>query len=103
MKADLDAGTIKPTSRRTIFHGILTPNLDEGYAVPPVDDIKDESYGILAAAADTTGNGMTVAAYHVVNNPEIYTKLRAELKLAFPDPNAKLNFVELERFPYLVG
>jgi cytochrome P450 len=81
----------------------LTPNPDEGYVVPAVDDIKDEAYGILAAAADTTGNGMTVAAYNVVNNPTIYKKLRAELKAAFPDPNSKLAFVELERLPYLVS
>ena len=70
--------------------------------MPSVDDIKDEAYGILAAAADTTGNGMTVAAYHVVNNPEIYKKLRAELKTAFPDPDARLNFTELEKLSYLV-
>jgi Cytochrome P450 len=103
VKTDLDGGTMKSTSRRTIFHGILTPNPDEGYIVPAVDDIKDEAYGILAAAADTTGNGMTVAAYHVVNNLTIYQKLRAELTMAFPDPNSRLNFVELERLPYLVG
>ena len=71
--------------------------------MPSVDDIKDEAYGILAAAADTTGNGMAVAAYHVVKNPAIYKKLTAELKSAFPDPNSKLDFVVLERLPYLVG
>ena len=71
--------------------------------MPAVDDIKDEAYGILAAAADTTGNGMTVAAYNVVKNPEIYEKLRAELKTAFPESNSRLSFVELERLPYLVG
>lgn len=71
--------------------------------MPAVDDIKDEAYGILAAAADTTGNGMTVAAYNVVNNPEIYKKLRAELEVAFPELNSRLNFTELERLPYLVS
>ena len=93
----------KQNARQTIFHGILTPIPEEGYVVPSVDDIKDEAYGILAAAADTTGNGMTVAAYHVVNNPDIYQKLRAELKTAFPDFDSRLNFTELEKLPYLVG
>jgi hypothetical protein len=46
---------------------------------------------------------MTVAAYHVVNNPVIYKKLRAELKTAFPSPDSRLNFTELEKLPYLVS
>ena len=68
-----------------------------------MDDIKDEAYSILAAAADTTGNGMTVAAYNVVNNPDIYKKLRQELKTVFPDPDVVLSFVALEKLPYLVS
>jgi cytochrome P450 len=81
VKADLGASRVKEKTWRTIFHEILTPNPEEGYIVPSVDDIKDEAYGILAAAADTTGNGMAVAAYHVVKNPAIYKKLIAELQM----------------------
>jgi cytochrome P450 len=103
VKADIDSGRVKENSRRTLFHHLLTPNPEEGYVVPSIDDIKDEAYGILAAAADTTGNGMTVATYHVVNNPMIYKKLVAELKAAFPDSNARLDFQVLEKLPYLVG
>jgi len=103
VKADIDSGRVKENSRRTLFHHLLTPNPEEGYVVPSIDDIKDEAYGILAAAADTTGNGMTVATYHVVNNPMIYKKLVAELKAAFPDSNARLDFQVLEKLPYLTG
>jgi cytochrome P450 len=71
--------------------------------VPTVDDLKDEAYSMLAAAADTTGNAMTVAAYKVVSNPEIYAKVREELEAAFPDPNATLDFVKLEQLPYLAS
>ena len=45
---------------------------------------------------------MTVSAYNVVNNPEMYGKLTAELKDAFPNPDEKLEFVKLEKLPYLV-
>jgi hypothetical protein len=47
--------------------------------------------------------GMTIATYHVINNPVIYKKLVTELKAAFPDPNARLDFQILEKLPYLVG
>jgi len=93
----------KENSRRTIFHGLLTPNPDEGYVVPPVESLKDEGVSIMAAAADTTGNGMTVAAYNVLQNPAIYEKLKSELGEAFPHPSAPLDFQTLERLPYLTG
>lgn len=89
--------------RKTIFHELLTPNPVSNYVPPAIDDLKDEVVSILAAASDTTGNGMTVAAYNVIKNPIIYEKLIAELKAAFPDHNAKLDFAILERLPYLVS
>jgi len=75
----------------------------KGYVVPTVDQLKDEAFSILAAAADTTGNGMTVAAYNVVNNPAIYERLTKELEAEFPDADATLDFVSLEKLPYLVS
>ena len=60
-------------------------------------------YSVLVAAADTTGNAMTVAAFNVLYNQEIYKKLVAELEAKFPDQTANLPFVELEKLPYLVS
>ncbi len=99
MKDALDAG--KKFDRPTIFEELLTPK-DDGNTVPTVDQLKDEAHSILEAAADTTGNAMTVAAYYTVNNPEIHATLAKELEEKFPDPNAELKFVELEKLPYLV-
>jgi len=45
---------------------------------------------------------MTVAAYNVVINPAIYEKLTVELKAAFPNPDEKLEYLKLEKLPYLV-
>ncbi len=71
--------------------------------IPTVDQIKDESYSILNAASDTTGNALTVAAYNVVTNPDIYQNLTAELKAAFPNADEKLEYQKLEKLPYLVS
>jgi hypothetical protein len=70
--------------------------------IPTPDQIADESYAILNVASDITGNCLTVAAYNVVTNPDIYRTLTAELKAAFPDGDEKLNFLKLEKLPYLV-
>lgn len=101
MKDAVDKGE-KP-QRTTIFHRLLSPDAAEGHVVPTVDQLKDEAFVIVAAAADTTGNALTISTYNVVRNPDIYAKLTAELKAAFPDPEARLDFVTLEKLPYLVG
>jgi cytochrome P450 len=91
-----------PAERPTIFSELLDPEKQSGFPVPPLDELKDEVYGVLAAAADTTGNAMTVAAYKVLSNPQIYQTLRKELLDAFPEPDARLEFTKLEKLPYLV-
>jgi cytochrome P450 len=102
VRGSMAAGKL-PTGRPTIFSELVDPEKQSGYPVPPLDELKDEVYAVLAAAADTTGNAMTVAAYKVLCNPHIYQTLREELLEAFPDPDARLEFTKLEKLPYLTG
>lgn len=100
----MESGKLSPASRPTIFRELLNPEgKDDEYVVPTVDQLKDEAHSLLAAAADTTGNAMSTAAYYVVSNSKIYSRLRKELEDAFPDPERELSFVELEKLPYLVS
>ena len=99
MKAKLDAG--EKLEKPCIFEALLAPG--EGYVIPTPDQVKDEAYSILNAASDTTGNAMTVAARNVVINPKIYRTLTEELKAAFPNPDEKLDYLKLEKLPYLVS
>jgi cytochrome P450 len=98
----MEAGR-RSESQATMFHDLLTADPKQGYVVPPLDHLKDEAYVILGAAADTTGNAMSVAAYEVVSDPVKYQRLTAELKAAFPDPTARLDYLALEKLPYLVS
>ncbi|EYE93682.1 cytochrome P450 [Aspergillus ruber CBS 135680] len=89
-------------SKRTIFHHLLQLDDVEGYE-PTIDFLADEAYIVLGAAADTTGNALTIATYNTVINPDIYKWLTAELTEAFPDPDADIDFTSLEKLPYLTG
>jgi cytochrome P450 len=92
------------TGRPTIFTSLLsTEDKPEGFQVPTTLELKDEAYSVLVAAADTTGNAMTVAAFNAIYNEDIYEKLAKELENHFPDRTSQLPFVELERLPYLVS
>jgi len=103
LKAQVEAGNVKKSDRTSIFETLLDPNATEGHVVPSVDRLVDDSFIMIAAAADTTGNAMTIAAYRVLRDPTIYSKLKDELRKAFPDSKAALKFVELEKLPYLVS
>lgn len=95
----MDAG--RKVGKPSLFEVLLTPGKDN--PVPPTpDQIKDEAHSVLAAASDTTGNAMTVAAYHVVSNPKMYKALTDELREAFPDPGVTMDYLTLEKLPYLV-
>jgi len=90
----------RSAARKTIFHDLLTA--DKDWVVPPDQQLQDEAFAILGAAADTTGHAMNFAAIEVLSDPAKYKRLRAELIEAFPDPNAKLDYLTLEKLPYLV-
>src|SRR5437667_1915126 len=99
---DAANGKISP-SRTTIFHLLLDPNVAEGHVVPSIDGLVEEAFAIVGAASETVGNALTVGAYNVLSNEEISSKLTAELKDSFPDSSQTLDFITLEKLPYLVG
>jgi len=90
--------------RTTIFSELLAADY-HGVGAPTttVDDLLDEANVVLAAASDTTGNAMTIASYHILTNPIVRVNLRRELQNAFPDANARLDFIALEKLPYLTA
>lgn len=95
----------KDLGRQTIFTTLLTDDegKPDGYRVPSTWALKDEAYSVLVAAADTTGNAMTVAGFNILHNQDIYQKLVDELEAQFPDRYAELPFTELEKLPYLTA
>jgi len=102
VKQQIAQGKYK-SARKTIFHQLLDPVATEGHVVPDVEDLTDEAFTILTAAADTTGNAMTVTSYYVISNPEIYHALTTELEKAFPSSTTKLDYATLEKLPYLTA
>lgn len=92
-------GLDKDDARPTNFSALVDP--EKSFSKELVDNLEDEAYLIITAAADTTGNAMTTITRYVVENPDIYRKLHAELCDAFPDRDADLEYVALERLPYL--
>ncbi len=88
-------------------HPTVFSELINGKALPDSEKetlrLQDEAQLVVAAGVTTTGWALSTAAFHIINTPSIYKKLRAELEAAIPDPDAELNWLDLERLPYLSG
>lgn len=65
--------------------------------------LQDEAQLVVAAGITTVGWALSVGAFHIINQPEVYASLRKELDAAIPDPNQELHWADLERLPYLTG
>ncbi|KAF3490689.1 putative cytochrome P450 [Arthroderma uncinatum] len=88
-------------SHSTVFHGILASNL-------PASDLAlrrltDEAISLNGAGMETTKWALTVATFHILDQPAIQARLKAELTEAMPDPSVILSWAELEKLPYLSG
>lgn len=65
--------------------------------------LQDEAQLVVAAGITTVGWALSVGAFHIINEPEIYARLREELDNAIPDPDQELHWADLEKLPYLTG
>ena len=89
----------KHADHSTIFYDILQSNSPPQEKSTP--RLQDEAQLIIAAGVTTTGWALTVASFHIINNPAVFEKLRDELICAMPKPTSQLDCSELERLPYL--
>lgn len=63
--------------------------------------VGDEAQNLLGAGVSTTGWAATVTGFHIANDNKIYQKLHHELEEAFPDPEIPLDWIKLEKLPYM--
>lgn len=99
-KADIAAGKM-PTGHRTIFYDLLTnPELPE--KEKETERLRTEAQSILVAGTVTAAHILTNLSFHIINNPQVEAKLRAELKTMWPQNNEP-KWQDLNQLEYLVG
>ena len=90
---------MKESERKTVFRALLESNLPPQELSPL--RLQHEATTIIGAGVETTRWALTVGSFHIINNPEIFRKLRAELEAAIPDPQSMPSLERLEQLPYL--
>ncbi|KAI0387173.1 cytochrome P450 [Hypomontagnella monticulosa] len=89
----------KESSHQTIFHDILSTNLQPEDLT--LERLTEEALSTTTAGTDTTKWALGVCCYYVLSNPEIEKRLRAELNDAIPEPENIPHWDELEKLVYL--
>ena len=91
----------KTVDHPTIFHELLRSDLPPEELTP--DRLFQEAQSIIGGGVLTTAWALTVAGFHIIDKPEIFRRLRAELEEAIPNPDriAELDWLKLEQLPYL--
>ena len=90
---------MKESKSQTVFRALLESNLPPQELSPL--RLQNEATTIIGAGVETTRWALTVGSFHIINNPEILGKLRAELEAAIPDPQSMPSLERLEKLPYL--
>jgi cytochrome P450 len=55
----------------------------------------------MVLATDTTASTLSALTFHVLHDPSIFTRLRAELETAMPDPDQAPDPAKLSNLPFL--
>ncbi|KAF2107670.1 cytochrome P450 [Lophiotrema nucula] len=84
---------------RTIFQEIL-----DSKHLPASDKthrrLADEAQIVVGGGVETTAFALTIASFHIINNPKVYARLHDELLCALPN-RTEVDLQKLERCEYL--
>lgn len=87
--------------RPEIFHLINESSL------PPQEKtlkrIAQEGFALIAAGGETTARILTIATFHILDNPNVLQKLQVELNEAMVDRMELPNLGALRELPWLVS
>lgn len=83
----------------TLFSSLLNSDLPPEELSPK--RLHQEAISIIGAGIETTARSLTVACFHIIDQPAIRDRLFAELSVAIPDPAEMLNWDTLAKLPFL--
>ena len=92
-------------SQLTIWRTLLDPSLHKdslGHSLSQ-KDLCDEALLVFFAGSDTTAETLKTGAYHLMQKPEVLSRLKAEIFSAWPRLQDKPRLEDLEKLPYLVS
>ena len=63
--------------------------------------LQQEAAGIVGAGIETTKSTLSLASFHILDNPAVLRRLQRELEIGIPDVSKPPALEDLEKIPYL--
>ncbi|THU95912.1 cytochrome P450 [Dendrothele bispora CBS 962.96] len=102
-----DESTLHAVEHETVFHHLILPENKDGSINrdlrPSKKSLVDEAFSLLGAGSDTVGNTCSTGTFFALNNPAISSRLKEELRQAWPDEDSTPDLDILEQLPYLTA
>ncbi|KAK4504846.1 hypothetical protein PRZ48_002809 [Zasmidium cellare] len=95
-----DPKRMEQTSNPTIYHRLLDPS---NGPVPSLKSLHDEAMSLFFGGAESSGNVSMLGTWYILQNPSIESRLREELREAWPDLEDMPRLEDLEKLPYLTA
>ena len=86
-----------------MFDVNLNPNLEKGQFKPTNDEMAADACALLIAGTDTSSNTMVVITWALLNNSQMMQRLKTELREVMPRREDAVDWLRLEKLPYLVS
>ena len=92
---------LDPESAPTVFESILSSKL-------PLKEkdrarMGEEAFDVITAGSDTISRVLSIATFHLLDNPDALLRLREELTMAMPNAHMHIEVAVLKSLPWLVS
>ena len=95
--------SLKRAAHPTIYHRLLDPEAHKGNPIPDYTALYEEAQSMLFAGGVTVGDALMTGHFHVLDQPALYERLRAEVRTAWPQLNNPPALESLEALPFLTA
>lgn len=82
---------------------MINPDAYKSRQTGNADSIYEETQALMFGGGDTTANTLMYGTFHLLKNPAMESRLRKELREAWPDSSSEPTLKQLETLPYLVS
>ncbi|KAK2626244.1 hypothetical protein QTJ16_004506 [Diplocarpon rosae] len=95
--------SLQKTSHPTIYHRLLDPDAHKGGPIPDATSLYEEAQTMLFGGGVTVGDTLMTGHFHILDQPNLYEKLRAEVRTIWPDIDHPPSFESFETLTLLTA
>lgn len=87
----------------TIYHRLLDRDAHKGRPLPNATALYEEAQTMIFAGGVTVGDALAVGFFHILSQPDLYQRVRIEIRTAWADFNNPPKLEALEKLPLLTA